>query len=106
MKHLFNPSLTYEATLADAAESLAAALEKLEAHTDEETASELLRRDLVEVYAKLNYAVNTAYLGSEALNVLTEDELVAWPAEMPFATLEELDAAAEEEEQKALNADD
>lgn len=65
------------ATLADAAESLAAALEKLEAHTDEETASELLRRDLVEVYAKLNYAVNTAYLGSEALNVLTEDELVA-----------------------------
>ena len=27
------------ATLADAAESLAAALEKLEAHTDEETAS-------------------------------------------------------------------
>ena len=62
------------ATLADAAESLAAALEKLEAHTDEETASELLRRDLVE--------------------------------EMPFATLEELDAAAEEEEQKALNADD
>jgi len=24
---------------------------------------------------------------------------------MPFATLEELDAAAEEEEQKALNAD-
>lgn len=33
------------ATLADAAESLAAALEKLEAHTDEETASELLRRD-------------------------------------------------------------
>ena len=84
------------ATLADAAESLAA---------DEETASELLRRDLVEVYAKLNYAVNTAYLGSEALNVLTEDELVAWPAEMPFATLEELDAAAEEEEQKALNAD-
>ena len=46
--------------------------------------------------------VNTAYLGSEALNVLTEDELVAWPAEMPFATLEELDAAAEEEEQKRL----
>ena len=90
------------ATLADAAESLAAALEKLEAHTDEETASELLRRDLVEVYAKLNYAVNTAYLGSEALNVLTEEELVAWPAEMPFATLEELDAAAEEEEQKGL----
>ena len=38
------------ATLADAAESLAAALEKLEAHTDEETASELLRRDLVEVH--------------------------------------------------------
>ena len=57
--------------LADAAESLAAALEKLEAHTDEETASELLRRDLVEVYAKLNYAVNTDYFCFESLNVLT-----------------------------------
>ena len=94
------------ATLADAAESLAAALEKLEAHMDWETADELLRRDLVEVYAKLNYAklnyaVNTAHLGSDALSILSEDELMAWPADMPFATVEELEAEAAEAQEEA-----
>ena len=48
------------------------------------------------VYAKLNYAVNSAHLGPEALNVLTEDELIAWPSEMPFATMAELDEEVEE----------
>ena len=47
-------------------------------------------------YAKLNYAVNSAHLGPEALNVLTEDELIAWPSEMPFATMAELDEEVEE----------
>lgn len=88
------------ATLADAAESLADAIDKLEAHMDSETASDLLRHELVEVYAKLNYAVNTAPLGSEALSVMTEDELVAWPSAMPFATIEELEALPEEDEEE------
>ena len=44
------------------------------------------------VYAKLNYAVNTRELGPLALEALTEDELIAWPVIMPFATLDELEA--------------
>ena len=68
---------------------------------DWETADELLRRDLVEVYAKLNYAVNTAHLGSDALSILSEDELMAWPADMPFATVEELEAEAAEAQEEA-----
>ena len=78
------------------ADTLQDALGKLDENMDEETASEILRRDLVSVYAKLNYAVNSAHLGPEALNVLTEDELIAWPSEMPFATMAELDEEVEE----------
>ena len=66
-----------QATLADAA--------------DAQTAEEILRRDLVNVYAKLNYAVNSSHLGPEALNALSEDELIAWPAGMPFLTIEEIE---------------
>lgn len=80
-----------QATLADAADALSETLAKLEDHPDTETAEEILRRDLVNVYAKLNYAVNSSHLGPEALNVLSEDELIAWPAAMPFLTLEEIE---------------
>lgn len=82
------------ATLGDASEALADAVAKLEEGGDAETAAELLRHDLLNVYAKLNYAVNTAHLGPEALNCLTEDELIAWPSEMPFSTWEELESLA------------
>lgn len=85
-----------QATLADAAESLNAIVGKLEDRPDTETAEEILRRDIVEVYAKLNYALNSAPYGSDALAVLSEDELVAWPEDMPFATREELEAEAAE----------
>ncbi len=85
------------ATLNDAAESLADALGKLDAHMDDETARDILKHDIVEVYAKLNYAVNTAPLGSKALEALTEDELVAWPAKMPFLTFDEIDSRRLEE---------
>lgn len=81
------------ATLIDAQDALAEAVTKLEDHPDAETADEILRRDLVAAYAKLNYAVNTARLGPEALNVMSEDALIAWPAGMPFLTTEELEAA-------------
>ena len=98
MSEDLNPEWLH-ATLTDAADTLQEALGKLEDAMDEETASEILRRDLVSVYAKLNYAVNSAHLGPEALNVLTEDELIAWPSEMPFATMTELDEEAEVEEE-------
>lgn len=95
MSEDLNPEWLH-ATLLDAADTLQDALGKLDANMDEETTSEILRRDLVSVYAKLNYAVNSAHLGPEALNVLTEDELIAWPSEMPFATMAELDEEVEE----------
>ena len=73
-----------QATLQDASDALTDTIAALNESPDEESAAELLRRDLVEVYAKLNYAVNTAELGPNALNELTEDELIAWPLGMPF----------------------
>lgn len=86
------------ATLTDANEALDAALTKL-AEGDDEDAKEVLERDIVHVYAKLNYAINTASLGPAALEALSEDELIAWPARMPFLTLDELDHLGEEEEE-------
>lgn len=87
-----------QATLSDAAEALQEALDKLEEHTDEETAEYILKHDLVNVYAKLNYAVNSARLGPAALSALSEDELIAWPAKMPFYTFDEIDMLGAEEE--------
>ncbi len=83
--------LWVQATLQDAADSFSALLDKLGEHPDEETAIEVLNHDLVEVYAKLNYAVNSARLGPKALEALSEDELIAWPAKMPFLTFDEID---------------
>ncbi len=84
-----------QATLNDASEALQNALEKVE-NGDQEDALEVLNRDLVHVYAKLNYAVNTARLGPAALDAMSEDELIAWPADMPFLTSDEIRAADEE----------
>ena len=70
------------ATLQDASEALAAAIDLLERHPEE--AEEVLSEELVAAYAKLNYAVNTARLGAGALDVMDDDELVAFPAGMPF----------------------
>ena len=87
-----------QATLSDAAEALQEALDKLEEHPDEETAEYILKHDLVNVYAKLNYAVNSARLGPAARSALSEDELIAWPAKMPFYTFDEIDMLGAEEE--------
>lgn len=83
------------ATLNDASETLQDAMSKVE-EGDEEDAREVLAHDLVHVYAKLNYAVNTARLGAAALSALSEDELIAWPARMPFMTIDELESTDEE----------
>ena len=81
-----------KATLADAAEELQRAIDRLETDGGEKDAEHIVTHDLVHVYAKLNYAVNTRELGPLALEALTEDELIAWPEIMPFATLDELEA--------------
>ena len=77
------------ATLADAAEALNDAVSRLDAE-GLSALDDLLNRDLVHVYAKLNYAVNTAEAGEAALETMSEDALVAWPEGMPFARAEEL----------------
>lgn len=92
-----------QATLSDAAEALQEALDKLEEHPDEETAEYILKHDLVNVYAKLNYAVNSARLGPAALSALSEDELIAWPAKMPFYTFDEIDMLGAEEEDAEMH---
>ncbi len=81
-----------KATLADAAEELQRAIDRLETDGGEKDSEHIVTHDLVHVYAKLNYAVNTRELGPLALEALTEDELIAWPEIMPFATLDELEA--------------
>lgn len=81
-----------KATLSDAAEELQRVIERLEADGSEKDAEHIVTHDLVHVYAKLNYAVNTRELGPLALEALTEDELIAWPEVMPFATMDELEA--------------
>ena len=46
----------------------------------------VLEHEVTLTYAKLNYAVNTAYDGPAALETVEDDnELTAWPKCMPFA---------------------
>ena len=95
----------FQASLSDAAYAHSEAQVKLEEHLDEETAEDILKHDLVNVYAKLNYAVNSARLGPAALSALSEDELIAWPAKMPFYTFDEIDMlGVEDEADEALDA--
>ena len=83
-----------QATLNDASEALQDALQKVE-------------NDLVHLYAKLNYAVNTARLGPAALDAMSEDELIGWPARMPFLTFDEIDTLGEDEEdEEAVEEED
>ena len=61
------------------AATLEDALETLEAQG-------VLEHEVTLTYAKLNYAVNTAYDGPAALETVEDDnELTAWPKCMPFA---------------------
>ncbi len=94
------------ATLSDAQEVLDDAVAKLAEHPDEETAIDILKHDLVNVYAKLNYACNSARLGPAALEALSEDELIAWPAKMPFLTWDEIDSLGEEDEDEDEDEDE
>lgn len=68
--------------LSDAAETLSAAIERIE--SDPRRAAGVLEHEIPELYAKLNFAVNTASTGPEAINTTDHDDLIAWPAGMPF----------------------
>ncbi len=73
-------------TLEDASLTLNAALERLSANP--RSARGVLEHEIPELYAKLNYAVNTAETGPADLETADHDALIAWPASMPFALLE------------------
>lgn len=74
-------------TLKDAEEALAYAIQLLEENPRK--AAGVLEHEIPAVYAKLNYAVNTAAAGPAALETMEDDDLVAWPAGMPFKAPEQ-----------------
>ena len=63
-------------TLNDAAEELAHAINLIE--------EDPRKAEITALYAKLNYAVNSARVGPQAAENMDHDDLVAWPASMPF----------------------
>ena len=63
--------------LTDALECLTEAIERLDAE-------EVLLEDVANVYAKLNFAVNTAETGPAAIDTTDHDQLISWPECMPF----------------------
>lgn len=68
--------------LSDALEALSETVERLE---DERLdPEEILLDDLANVYAKLNFAVNTAETGPAAIDTTDHNKLIQWPECMPF----------------------
>lgn len=85
----------FAATLEDALESLELAVQLI--REDPRKAQGVLEHEVMTTYAKLNYAVNTAYEGSAALETVEDDdELIAWPKCMPFARPDSEPASEEE----------
>lgn len=68
--------------LSDALESLSETIERLE--DERHDAEEVMLDDLANVYAKLNFAVNTAETGPAAIDTTDHDALIQWPECMPF----------------------
>ena len=69
-------------TLTDAQETLSQALSLLDKNPRH--AQGVLEHEIPALYAKLNYAVNTAYIGPNAVNILEHEKLTAWPTGPEF----------------------
>lgn len=69
-------------TLEDAEQSLNAAIQRLS--NNPKSAQGVMEHEIPELYAKLNYAVNTAHSGPADLETADHDALIAWPKSMPF----------------------
>lgn len=69
-------------TLSDAAETLNKAISLIE--EDPRRARGVLENEIPALYAKLNYAVNTATVGPDAINTMEHDLLTAWPHGLNF----------------------
>lgn len=72
------------ATLNDVQEALENTLTRLEKEPEDHEFADTAMEELTKVYAKLNFAINTMNMGPEAFDVLTDDELVGFPAQLPF----------------------
>lgn len=70
------------ATLNDAKEALEDLIALVEDNPDE--VKEVLEENIANVYAKLNYAFNSAKEGPDALMSMADDELVAFPSVLPL----------------------
>lgn len=68
--------------LKDAEEELSKAIALLE--DDPRHAQGVLEHEVPALYAKLNFAVNTAYTGPDVIATANHDDLVAWPENLPF----------------------
>lgn len=68
--------------LKDAEEELSKAIALLE--EDPRHALGIMEHEIPALYAKLNFAVNTAATGPQAIDTTDHDALVAWPKNMPF----------------------
>lgn len=64
-------------TLLDVQDALSEALNLLE--KDSRHAKGVLEHEIPEIYAKLNYAVNTATTGAPDLDTVDHNALIAWP---------------------------
>lgn len=87
-----------EGTLDDALNELENVLLSLREDNSQRNIERILSERLMTVYGKLNYAVNTAAYGPEALELFSDDELVAWP-NYPFAldALDDVDNVEDED---------
>ncbi len=72
----------FKDTLLDAQETLSEAINLLE--KDPRHAEGVLEHEVPSLYAKLNYAVNTAYTGAPDLDKAQHNELIAWPKGKAF----------------------
>lgn len=70
------------ATLNDAKEALEDLIAQVEDSPEE--VKEILEENIANVYAKLNYAFNSAKDGPDALLSMPDDELVAFPSVLPL----------------------
>lgn len=82
-------------TLTDALEALSETLDRLD--DPRLSAESILEEDLANVYAKLNYAVNTAQTGPSSIDTLDHDKLIQWPEIMPFDRFDDEDAQTDAE---------
>ena len=90
----YDPEWTL-ATLNDAKEALEDLIAQVKDSPEE--VKEILEENIANVYAKLNYAFNSAKDGPDALLSMPDDELVAFPSVLPLKHKVEFE---EEDEEK------